>query len=387
MTQIIKKNVALSVTFSILTLGLYGIYWKYILVKNNRALKNNNNNCIAETLCLIFVPFYSLYWWYTKGKSIKKQYLRHKLLPTGNGLLYSILAFFFLDIICMAIMQSDLNFLYTEFLFENHQVPFEEFGDFEAKINPHIKKSSTPLKIENEIVELHIKKSNVDYKPELDITPPHIKKSDVDFKPELDIVTPHIKKSQTDFKPEIDITTPHIKKSKNPFANFNPYFEASAENVVAVQNKLTKASMFLSMLYRLAITITLGIISSFPALVLIMFPVIPSHIILISSFMIFTLLFGFDAYHFSYSFHKLRDYFWGQLLPWIIYGSVAIGSYFVFKPLVYNIFLLPFRSLEIFNFKTIASIAFMIIFALILILFIGVIGTYIAKKKKLKNRL
>ena len=65
-------------------------------------------------LCLIFVPFYSLYWWYTRGEKVKQEFSQHNYALTGNGTIYLILAIFGLSIVSMAIMQSDFNSLKSE---------------------------------------------------------------------------------------------------------------------------------------------------------------------------------------------------------------------------------------------------------------------------------
>lgn len=72
MEQINKRNIAVCIILSIVTLGIYSIYWTYLMIKNIRMLQNDNRSCTGEMLCYIFVPFYSWYWWYTRGKRVKK---------------------------------------------------------------------------------------------------------------------------------------------------------------------------------------------------------------------------------------------------------------------------------------------------------------------------
>ena len=114
MIQINKRNTAKCILLSIITLGIYGIYWLYLLVKNIRSIQKNTASCTGEMLCLIFVPFYSLYWWYTRGEKVKQEFSQHNYSSTGNGIVYLILAIFGLSIVSMAIMQSDFNSLKSE---------------------------------------------------------------------------------------------------------------------------------------------------------------------------------------------------------------------------------------------------------------------------------
>lgn len=125
MIQINKRNTAKCILLSIITLGIYGIYWLYLLVKNIRSIQKNTASCTGEMLCLIFVPFYSLYWWYTKGEITKQEFNQYNYASIGNGIIYLIFAILGLNIVSMAIMQSDFNSLKSETLTEPQNVIFK----------------------------------------------------------------------------------------------------------------------------------------------------------------------------------------------------------------------------------------------------------------------
>ena len=76
MIPINKRNIATSIILSFVTLGIYLIYWEYLLVKNIRVIKKDESSCTGEMLCLIFVPFYAVYWWYTRGKTVKEEFAK-----------------------------------------------------------------------------------------------------------------------------------------------------------------------------------------------------------------------------------------------------------------------------------------------------------------------
>lgn len=114
MIQINKRNIGVCILLSIITFGIYGIYWTYLLVKNTRSIQKNTDSCTGEMLCLILVPFYSLYWWYTRGEKVKIEFSEHNYNTTGNGVVYLVLAIFGLSIVSMAIMQNDFNSLKSE---------------------------------------------------------------------------------------------------------------------------------------------------------------------------------------------------------------------------------------------------------------------------------
>jgi len=119
MDQIKKRKISVCVLLSIITFGIYGMYWMYILVKDTRSMQDKDGKCIGEFLCLLLVPFYSLYWWYTRGDKIKKISKEQDYNAKSSGWLHLILAFFGLDIISMAIMQNDINYLATGPYVEN----------------------------------------------------------------------------------------------------------------------------------------------------------------------------------------------------------------------------------------------------------------------------
>ena len=114
MIQINKRSISMCILLSIITCGIYGIYWMYLLVKNTRSIQKNTDNCKGEMLCLIFVPFYSLYWWYTRGEKVRQGFAEHAYNATGGGVVYLVLVILGLSIVSMAIMQSDFNSLKSE---------------------------------------------------------------------------------------------------------------------------------------------------------------------------------------------------------------------------------------------------------------------------------
>ena len=113
----------MSIFLSLLTLGIYSFYWKYLLVKNVRAIKNDNSSCTGEMLCLIFVPFYSIYWWVTRGEIVRVEFSRCGLSTCSHEVLFGVLAFFWLEIIAMIIMQNDFNTLPTDSTHSVQQSP------------------------------------------------------------------------------------------------------------------------------------------------------------------------------------------------------------------------------------------------------------------------
>ena len=108
---IIKRKIITSIILSIFSFGFYYIYWVCLLVTNTRAIKNNKSSYTSEILCLIFVPFYSIYWWYTRGIIVEAYMAKQGFFAKGNRFAYLIFSLLGLEIISAAIMQYDFNSL------------------------------------------------------------------------------------------------------------------------------------------------------------------------------------------------------------------------------------------------------------------------------------
>ncbi|MBQ7661299.1 MAG: DUF4234 domain-containing protein [Clostridia bacterium] len=124
MISINKRKIAVCILLTIITCGLYQIYWDYLLVKNIRAIKKDESSCVGEMLCLIFVPAYSFYWWYTRANTVKYEFTKHSYSFNSNSVLFLILEIFRLGIFSRIIMQSDFNSLPSET--KRVQVPSKE---------------------------------------------------------------------------------------------------------------------------------------------------------------------------------------------------------------------------------------------------------------------
>ncbi len=112
--KINKKNIALSIILSIITFGIYGIYWLSLLVKNIKIITKDTKNCKVEILCFLLIPFYSIYWLYTRGILIENEFKKSNLRSKSNGIVFLILGLLELTIVALAIIQSDFNSLSCE---------------------------------------------------------------------------------------------------------------------------------------------------------------------------------------------------------------------------------------------------------------------------------
>ena len=113
--------------------------------------------------------------------------------------------------------------------------------------------------------------------------------------------------------------------------------------------------MLSSLFFRLLRLIITSVICSLP-IYLKYLVTISDNAILLLSFILFVVAIGIDAYFFSFDFWKIQDYYFGHLLPLVIYIAMGFLTCLSFKPVVFNRIFLPLRFAGCFGMKTIESI-------------------------------
>ena len=107
-----NKSIPMVILLSIVTCGIYGLYWIYKLTEDVNKLTGDPNATsggMVILLSIITCNIYMWYWLYKQGDAID-QVKASRGLPSGNsGILYLILAIFGLGIVSYALMQNELN--------------------------------------------------------------------------------------------------------------------------------------------------------------------------------------------------------------------------------------------------------------------------------------
>ena len=103
------KNIALYIILSFITCGLFLIVWIAEIIDDVHKLHEDNNSSIGELLLILFIPFYSWYWMYTRGKQIYQDSVRLEGNLSDNSILYLVLSILGLQIIAYALIQNDFN--------------------------------------------------------------------------------------------------------------------------------------------------------------------------------------------------------------------------------------------------------------------------------------
>lgn len=111
--QIPVRNIPLYVILSLITCGIFGLYWLYSLATDlNTAADtpNDANGVMVIILSFVTCGIYSLIWMYKAGEKVASIKRRRGELDGGNtGIMYLLLILFGFGIIDYCLIQSELN--------------------------------------------------------------------------------------------------------------------------------------------------------------------------------------------------------------------------------------------------------------------------------------
>lgn len=107
-----ERNIGLSIVLTLITCGIYGIYWFIVLTDDARLASNDSeapSGGIAFLLSLITCGIYGIYWAYKMGKTLQTAKQKNNLPAEDKAVLYLVLQLLGFGIINYALMQNDLN--------------------------------------------------------------------------------------------------------------------------------------------------------------------------------------------------------------------------------------------------------------------------------------
>ena len=108
-----KRNIGVAVILSIVTCGIYGIYWFIVLTDDARSVSNDNTGAsggVAFLLTLVTCGIYGYYWAFKQGERIDNAKAMRGIPTNGNSnILYLILQIFGLGIVNYILIQDSLN--------------------------------------------------------------------------------------------------------------------------------------------------------------------------------------------------------------------------------------------------------------------------------------
>lgn len=107
-----KKDIAIAVILSFLTCGIYQIYWFITITDDANKVSSrptDTSGGLALVLTLITCGIYGIYWNYKMGQKIYEAGKKYNKDIEDKSVLYLFFSLFKLDLVSIALMQSDLN--------------------------------------------------------------------------------------------------------------------------------------------------------------------------------------------------------------------------------------------------------------------------------------
>ena len=112
-----ERNIAVCIILSIVTCGIYGLYWLACMVNDlNVAAEtpSDTSGGLVIVLSIVTCSIYLLYWFYKAGEKLNTAQQKRGLPSDSNsGILYLILAIVGLSIVSYALIQAELNKMAT----------------------------------------------------------------------------------------------------------------------------------------------------------------------------------------------------------------------------------------------------------------------------------
>ncbi len=107
-----NRNIALCIIFTIITCGIYGLYWMVMLndeVSRLAGEEEYTSGLLVIVFSIITCGIYSFYWYYRMGERIDRIRYYQGDPSSSSPILYLILALVGLSIINDALMQDTIN--------------------------------------------------------------------------------------------------------------------------------------------------------------------------------------------------------------------------------------------------------------------------------------
>lgn len=113
-----ERNIVLCIILTLLTCGLYGIYWIVVLTDdvvyaNDKQVFNTSGGA-SVVFGLLTCGLYYIYWSYQMGKGVQRAQELKGAKTSDNSLLYVILLLFGFNLISLCMIQNDMNKLPRE---------------------------------------------------------------------------------------------------------------------------------------------------------------------------------------------------------------------------------------------------------------------------------
>ena len=103
-----NRNIVTCILLTLITCGIYGIYWIIMLTREAASVKDPSDSALLEIVLMLFLPFVGFL---LLEKKFAEGCAARGINHTDNSILYLILGLIGLGIVPLCMMQNDLNHL------------------------------------------------------------------------------------------------------------------------------------------------------------------------------------------------------------------------------------------------------------------------------------
>lgn len=108
--QIEERNIVVYLLLTLVTCGIFGIYWLIVILKDIATTSGEDiNPWMVILLTIITCGIYGIYYSYMMGKYMVKAGENYNVKIEDNSILYLILTIFGFGIVTYCLVQNDLN--------------------------------------------------------------------------------------------------------------------------------------------------------------------------------------------------------------------------------------------------------------------------------------
>lgn len=109
---IMNRNVVTCILLSIVTCGIYGLYWYFCVINDLNTASETPDDVSAGTVLLLTIVTCGIYGWiwlYKAGEKVDKIRLRNGEPASDSSIIYILFAVFGLAVVDCALIQTELN--------------------------------------------------------------------------------------------------------------------------------------------------------------------------------------------------------------------------------------------------------------------------------------
>ena len=101
-----QRNIVTCILLTLITCGIYGIYWVIMLAREAVSVKDPADNALLEIVLMLFLPFLGLF---MAEKKFAEGCAARNVPHSDNSIVYLILGLVGLGIVGFCMLQNDLN--------------------------------------------------------------------------------------------------------------------------------------------------------------------------------------------------------------------------------------------------------------------------------------